>query len=58
MDRISPLDPSYQATMAAVVPVLGNLLAIDAVIAAEVARQASFLAFRKTSSSWSWVQSC
>jgi len=45
VDRISPLDPAYQSTMAAVAPVLGDPLASHAVIAAEVARQASFLAF-------------
>lgn len=44
VDRISPLDPAYQATMAAM-PTLGDPLASQAVIAGEVARQASFLAF-------------
>ena len=44
VDRISPLDPAYQETMAAMQS-LGDPLTSQAVMAAEVTRQASFLAF-------------
>ena len=44
VDRISPLDPAYQETMSAMQS-LGDPLTSQAVMAAEVTRQASFLAF-------------